>query len=80
MREVAGINTAERGEIRNDAIPSGDIEDELILNDERREKDVLYEMETHLKQMEQELSIVGEESKELQQRLISRDEELKKKV
>ena len=43
-------------------------------------KDILDEMQHHLTQMEQELAIVGEESKDLQQRLISRQEELKKKV
>ena len=43
-------------------------------------KDILDDMQHHLKQMEQELEIVGEESKELQQRLSIRQEELEKKV
>jgi len=42
-------------------------------------KGILDEMQHHLTQMEQELAIVGEESKDLQQRLITRQEELKKK-
>ena len=45
-----------------------------------KKRDILDEMQQHLKQMEQELAIVGEESKELQQRLICREKDLEKKV
>ena len=52
----------------------------LNRNMQRNEKDVLDEMQNHLKQMEEELAIVGEESKDLQKRLITRQQELEKKV
>ena len=40
----------------------------------------LEELQAKLGQMEQELTIVGEESKELQERLNSREQDLKQKV
>ena len=48
--------------------------------EQRKRNDVLDKMQNHLKQMEQELAIVGEESKELQQRLIIRQQDFEKKV
>ena len=46
----------------------------------QKKKDILNEMQHHLKQMEQELAIVSEESKDLQQRLTNRQQDLEKKV
>ena len=42
--------------------------------------DIINVMQQHLKQMEQELAIVSEESKDLQQRLTNRQQDLEKKV
>ena len=50
------------------------------LNEGTIQSKMLNEMQHHLNQMEQELAIVSEESKDLQQRLIDRQQDLEKKV
>ena len=50
------------------------------LNEGTIQSKMLNEMQLHLNQMEQELAIVSEESKDLQQRLIDRQQDLEKKV
>ena len=50
------------------------------LNEKTSQSKMLNEMQLHLNQMEQELAIVSEESKDLQQRLIDRQQDLEKKV
>ena len=50
------------------------------LNEGTIQRKMLNEMQLHLNQMEQELAIVSEESKDLQQRLIDRQQDLEKKV
>lgn len=50
------------------------------LNEGTSQSKMLNEMQLHLNQMEQELAIVSEESKDLQQRLIDRQQDLEKKV
>ena len=67
----------------NDIYDSSNSEDRVVVSKRdspNNKKDILDGMQHHLKQMEQELAIVGEESKELQQRLSIRQEELEKKV
>ena len=67
----------------NDIYDSSNSEDRVVVSKRdspNNKKDILDGMQHHLKQMEQELEIVGEESKELQQRLSIRQEELEKKV
>ena len=67
----------------NDIYDSSNSEDRVVVSKRdspNNKKDILDGMQNHLKQMEQELEIVGEESKELQQRLSIRQEELEKKV
>ena len=62
---------------------SSNSEDRVVVSKRdspKNKKDILDGMQHQLKQMEQELAIVGEESKELQQRLSIRQEELEKKV
>ena len=49
-------------------------------NEELIHTKMLNEMQKHLNQMEEELAIVSEESKDLQQRLIDRQQDLEKKV
>ena len=49
-------------------------------NEETIQTKMLNEMQKHLNQMEEELAIVSEESKDLQQRLIDRQQDLEKKV
>ena len=50
------------------------------LNEGKIQSKMLNEMQLHLNQMEQELAIVSEESKDLQQRLIDRQKDVEKKV
>ena len=50
------------------------------LNEDSIQSKMLNEMQHHLNQMEQELAIVSEESKDLQQRLVDRQQDLEKKV
>ena len=50
------------------------------LNEDTIQSKMLNEMQHHLNQMEQELAIVSEESKDLQQRLVDRQQDLEKKV
>ena len=50
------------------------------LNEGTIQSKMLNEMQHHLNQMEQELAIVSEESKDLQQRLIDRQQDLENKV
>ena len=72
------INTSPK-----DFYDSSNSEDRVVVSKRdspNNKKDILDGMQHHLKQMEQELAIVGEESKELQQRLSIRQEELEKKV
>ena len=67
----------------NDIYDSSNSEDRVVVSKRdspNNKKDILDGMQHHLKQMEQELEIVGEESKELQQRLSIRQEELENKV
>ena len=45
-------------------------------NEETIQTKMLNEMQKHLNQMEEELAIVSEESKDLQQRLIDRQQDL----
>ena len=62
---------------------SSNSEDRVVVSKRdspNNKKDILDGMQHQLKQMEQELAIVGEENKELQQRLSIRQEELEKKV
>jgi hypothetical protein len=71
------INTSPK-----DFYDSSNSEDRVVVSKRdspNNKKDILDGMQHHLKQMEQELAIVGEESKELQQRLSIRQEELEKK-
>ena len=72
------INTSPK-----DFYDSSNSEDRVVVSKRdspNNNKDILDGMQHQLKQMEQELAIVGEESKELQQRLSIRQEELEKKV
>ena len=72
------INTSPK-----DFYDSSNSEDRVVVSKRdspNNKKDILDGMQHQLKQMEQELAIVGEESKELQQRLSIRQEELEKKV
>ena len=50
------------------------------MNEGTIQSKMLNEMQLHLNQMEQELAIVSEESKDLQQRLIDRQKDVEKKV
>ena len=51
-----------------------------VVDEETIQSKMLNEMQHHLNQMEQELAIVSDESKDLQQRLIDRQQDLEKKV